>query len=419
MPEHVSILGAGILGAATALEVLADGHTVTIVEPAEPGGEQAASYGNGAWLSPASVVPVSMPGLWKKVPGYLMDRTGPLTMRATSLPGLAPWLLRFMRAGATVPRVEATARALAALLRAAPERHRTLAARAGVAELIRQDGLLYPFPDRTAFEAEALAWRLRRDNGIVWQELEGDALRARAPDLDARYRFGLYVPAGGHCTDPGAYVAALVRAAQAAGARLHRARAQGFVLRDGRLASVRTDAGEIACTRAVIAAGIRSAPLARAAGDVVPLAAERGYHVVLADTGLALPVPMMPADSKMAITMTRGGLRLAGQVELAATDAAPDWRRADILLAHARRMYPALAARTDLRPSATWMGHRPSTPDGLPVLGPASGCADVLHAFGHGHVGLAAAATSARLIADLVSGKPPAIDPAPYRASRF
>jgi D-amino-acid dehydrogenase len=109
MPCHVVVIGAGIIGAATTAELLRDGHRVTIVEPGEPGGEQAASYGNGCWLSPSSVLPVSMPGIWRNVPGWLADPLGPLTIRWTYLPRLLPWLWRFLRAGATEQRVAQTA----------------------------------------------------------------------------------------------------------------------------------------------------------------------------------------------------------------------------------------------------------------------------------------------------------------------
>ncbi|PVE20455.1 hypothetical protein DC522_32260 [Microvirga sp. KLBC 81] len=88
MSLHVVVIGAGIVGASTAVQLRREGYEVTILEPGEPGREQAASYGNGAWISPASVVPMSMPGLWKKVPGYLLDSRGPLTIRLSSLPGL-------------------------------------------------------------------------------------------------------------------------------------------------------------------------------------------------------------------------------------------------------------------------------------------------------------------------------------------
>jgi len=417
--RHVAVIGAGIVGAACATELLRDGHQVTIIEPGDLGGEQAASYGNGAWLSPSSVVPPSMPGLWRKVPGFLADPLGPLAIRWPYLPRLAPWLVRFVQAGSSVARVEATARALRPLVADAPERHRALAAGAGVPDLIERQGLLYVFPARADFEREALAWRLRRDNGVEWLELDADELRQQEPELDRRYTFGVLVQAGGNCTDPGAYVAALVQHAVGQGATLLRAGATGFRITAGRLDAVLTGDGEVACDAAVICAGARSRALARAAGDRVPLESERGYHAVIAHPGIGLRYPIMPSDGKMAVTMTRGGLRIAGQVELAGLDAAPDWWRADILRDYALRTFPNLPRDLPADRVKVWMGHRPSTPDALPVIGPASGCADVVHAFGHGHVGLAAGPVTGRLAADLIAGRAPVISPAPYSPRRF
>ena len=222
MTPHVVVIGAGIVGAATAIELLRDGHRVTILEPGEPGGEQAASYGNGTLLNPSSVIPMSSPGIWRKVPGWLADPLGPLAIRWRYLPRLLPWLTRFLRAGATEAKVAATARALRPLVLDAPERHRRLAEEAGVGELITRQGVLFVFPTRADFEAEELAWRIRRENGVRWLELSADELRQREPGLDRRYTFGVLVEENGQCRDPGAYVAALVRHAQALGAELRR-----------------------------------------------------------------------------------------------------------------------------------------------------------------------------------------------------
>lgn len=416
---HVAVIGAGIVGACCAIELVRDGHSVTLIDADEPGGEQAASYGNGAWISPASVVPMSMPGLWKKLPGYLFDREGPLVMRWSALPSLMPWLLRFLAAGSSRERVFATARSLSGLLGTAPERHRALAAEAGVAGLIQSKGLLYAYADRAQFEAEALAWELRRANGVAWEELDAPALRARLPMLSAAYGLGIRVPAGAHCRDPGAYVAALAGHAVRLGAHLLRERATGFEIAGGRLRAVSTGSGHLACDRAVIAAGIGSKQLAAIAGDRVLLESERGYHAVLAEPGFELPMPVMPADGKMANTPTDGGLRLAGQVELASPHTPPDWRRAELLVGHALRAYPGLQEDGHATVAKRWMGHRPSTPDGVPVLGPASGCADVIHAFGHGHIGLACGPISGRIVADLVAGRTPAVDCSAFSAARF
>jgi D-amino-acid dehydrogenase len=415
---RVAVIGAGIVGACCAFTLIRDGHTVVLIDPAEPGGPHAASHGNGAWFSPASVVPMSVPGLWRQLPGMLLSREGPVRLRAAALPGLAPWLLRFLRAGATPERASAIAAALGPLLRGCAARHAQLAQDAGVPALVVRRGLLYAYPDREAFEREAFAWGLRRGQGVAWQVCEGEALRMLAPSLADAYRFGAHVPEGGHCTDPAAYVAALVAASERSGAQRLRAAALRLRLHAGRLAAVQTTQGEVVCDAAVIAAGINAVDLARQAGDRVPLAAERGYHAVFEMQGVALPVPVpvMPSDGRMANTPTRQGLRVAGQVEFAPPGAAPDWRRADLLVRQARRLWPALAGDVAV---SRWMGQRPSTPDGLPVLGRASGCPDVLHAFGHGHVGMAAAPASAQLMADLLAGRTPGLDPGPYRAARF
>ena len=187
----------------------------------------------------------------------------------------------------------------------------------------------------------------------------------------------------------------------------------------GRLQAILTTAGDIPAAKAVIAAGARSAPLAAAAGDRVPLETERGYHVAIATPEATPRHPVMPSDGKMANTVTAGALRIAGQIELAGLDAPPDWRRAAILKNFALRTYPGLPRDLPADRMSVWMGHRPSIADGLPVIGPATACADIIHAFGHGHIGLASGPLTGCLVADLLASRPPVIDPAPYRAARF
>ncbi|AFK56068.1 NAD(P)/FAD-dependent oxidoreductase [Tistrella mobilis] len=411
------VIGAGIVGVCAALALRQAGLAVTLVDPDEPGGEHAASYGNGAFITPASIIPMSVPGLWRKVPGYLLDRDGPLTIRWRHLPRLTPWLLRFLAAGMTTARVERTAAILSGLLHDAPDRHAALAAAADVPGLIERRGVLYVYPDRAAFAAEALSWRLRRTAGVVWRELDAADLQAFEPALSPAYRFGIHVPAAANCADPGAYVAALAAHGERLGVRRVTAQATGFTFEGMKLRAVETDQGPIACNRVVVAAGMASARLAAAAGDRVPLEAERGYHVQLTGGAPGGPhLPVMPSDGKMANIVTREGLRAAGQVELAGPGAPPDWRRAEILLRHLYATWPGLSRDLPVR---RWMGNRPSTPDGLPVISAARRSPDVFYAFGHGHVGLAAGPKSAALVAALVTGSTPPLSPAPFAATRF
>ena len=418
MTMRVTVIGAGIVGTMCALHALREGLDVTIVEPEEPGGEHASSYGNSGWLSTHSVIPPAEPGVWKKVPRYLADPLGPVSVRWRYLPRALPWLARYLASAATWDRVAVTARALRALLADSPRLHAAIAQLAGVAPLIVQSGVLHVYRSRDDYARDARAWALRRSVGVRYRELDADALHAREPALHG-YRFAIHVEEAGHCRDPGAYTRALFAYALAQGARHAKTRATGWRFDTGRLRAVRTDAGEIAADAAVVAAGARSKPLAKAAGDAVPLETERGYHATFASPGTGIDTPVMAMDRKVIATSMIGGLRIGGQVEIAAYDAAPNWRRAEVLRDHAHAMFPSLPRDLPAERVRFWLGRRPSTPDGLPCIGRARACPDVIYAFGHGHVGLSASARTGRVIAQLLSGTATEIPLEPFDARRF
>jgi D-amino-acid dehydrogenase len=285
--------------------------------------------------------------------------------------------------------------------------------------MVVSNGLLYAYPDRRAFMQDELSWRLRRLNGVQWAELEGPVLHEFEPALGSHYSFAAFVASGAHCVDPGAYVGAIKDHVLKMKGRLLPAVATGFSVTGGRLKAVETNIGPLACDAAVICAGIRSRALVRTCGDDVPLHSERGYHVVAQSLHEGPSIPVMTSDSKAANTPTFAGLRIAGQVEIATIDATPNWRRADLLLEQAAATYPAVRQNLRSNRVSRWMGHRPSTPDGLPVVDASTRSPDIVYAFGHGHVGLAAAPMTAHLVADLVAEREPAVSLAPFSLGRF
>ena len=405
--RHAVIIGQGVVGCAVAIEAMRAGMRVTMLDPGTPGGDHAASYGNSGWLSSHSVLPPALPGAWRKVPGWLADPLGPLAVRWRHLPRALPWLLRYLVSGWTEERVQRTAAALRLLLREAPSLHRQLAAEAGVPDLIEQRGLLHVYRSRAEFESEALGWRVRSRCGVRWEEWDAATLREREPDLNPRYTFAVFVAEAGSCRDPGAYAAALARHAVSLGASVVRARAEGFRVEDGRLRAVATQDAEIPCDAAALCAGARSAALAASVGSAVPLESERGYHVQIRGATRGPRTPMMAADGKLIAHWMNGRLRGGGQVEIAGLAAPADWRRADILHAHLRTMFDGLPATAEAPEVERWLGHRPSTPDGLPCIGPAAATRDVVLAFGHGHVGLTGSARTGRWAAGWLSGARP------------
>jgi D-amino-acid dehydrogenase len=414
--RRVGVIGAGMVGVCAASWLQRDGHSVFMVEAAEPG--RGASFGNAGCFNGSSVTPVSMPGVIAHVPRWLFDPLGPLSLRWSYLPTIAPWLLRFIRAG-TLEKVRAQARALRPLVGPTLEALKALVSDAGAEDLIHRLGHLYVYRSAEGLEKDRLAWDLRRENGVEIDTFDADELRQLEPALSRDYVRGVLVRENGHTSNPLALVERLVEHFVRSGGELVQGRAYGFRLDGGRLTAIQTDAGDLPADAAIVCAGAYSKPLAAALGDRVPLETERGYHLMVRDPEIMPRIPTADADGKFVATPMDTGLRFAGTVELAGLEAPPDWRRARILLEQGRKMLPGLAASHPQERISVWMGHRPSLPDSLPVLGPSRATPDVIYAFGHGHVGMTSAPMTGKIVADLVAGRPPSIDIAPFAAGRF
>lgn len=412
MPKNITIIGAGIVGIATACYLRRDGHEVTVVDMNPPG--EYCSFGNAGILSPGSCAPQALPGILWKVPGYLADPLGPLTVRWSYLPKAVPWLLRFV-ASSRLARVEQIADALRPLLRQTFDAYAPLVAHAGVSDLIRRTGYIAVYESEKAYRGDALAWKLRRDRGVAMEELDAQAIRRFAPALAKIYRCGLYLPEQGYVANPGRLTQALAAQFQRDGGKILQRKVQDIEVGANGPYALATDAGSFPVEMLVICAGVHSNEFSSRLGDPVPIEAERGYHVTVSNPGMELPLPVFAPEGKFFVTPMEMGLRIAGQAEFAGVDAGPDYARADILAQHLRRILPDINTAN----STQWMGRRPSMPDSLPVIGPSRRHSNVYYAFGHGHVGLCGGAPTGRIIADLIAGRQPAIDVSPYRPGRF
>jgi D-amino-acid dehydrogenase len=415
-PGPVVVIGAGIVGLVCATYLQRDGRKVVVVDPGGPG--EGASYGNAGGLNGSSVVPVAMPGVLANVPRWLIDPEGPLTIRLRYLPRLVPWLYRFVRAGRP-ELVRAQARALRSLLAPTVEMHRELAASVGAGDLIQRSGLLMVYRSEASFAADVAANRLRAANGVAIEELTRDELRQLEPALSPEYERARLIAENGYCKNPLRLCQSLAAALVANGGEIRRERAEGFAVADGKVEAVLTTTGPVPAAAVVVAAGAHSKPLAARLGETVPLDTERGYHAMVKDPEVRPRLPIMDAERKFVATPMEEGLRMAGTVEFAGLRAPPDWRRARVLLRHGQAMFPRLARDIGEERLSLWMGFRPSMPDSLPVIGPTRRFPNAFLAFGHGHVGLIGAPMTGRTIADLIAGRAPSIDVAPFSPARF
>ncbi|MGC2943382.1 NAD(P)/FAD-dependent oxidoreductase [Burkholderia ambifaria] len=407
---NIAIVGAGFIGLGAAAWLQRDGHRVTLFDPAGVG--HGASFGNAATFAPYGCVPVNGPSVFRDMPHFLFAADSPLRIRWPYLLRGAPWLARFL-AASTPARHARSAGSLAALLSRAADGYAPLLASSRLAAFVRARECLYLYGRQASFDAAQPSLALRRRLGVPFDTLDADAIRRIEPALAPIFTRGVLFHGSWHFSDPSAFLDALFAHLATGGATLERAQVERIEpVGDG----VNVHAGGAAglFDHVVIAAGARSRALAAACGDTVPLDTERGYHVQFAAHERSVTRPVGWAERGFYMTPLDEGLRAAGTVELGGFDAGMNRSLVALLTRSAREALPSLGM-----PTRSWLGFRPTLPDGVPVIGRARRSERVIHAFGHQHLGVTLAGITGRIVADLVAQRAPPLDLAPYRAARF
>ncbi len=409
--QHTIVVGAGIVGAASAIWLRRAGHDVTLIDKGEPG--MGASYGNGCILASCSVVPVTAPGLVKKGPKYLADPNFPLFMRWGYFPKLLPWLVTYL-SHANDSDTRRISKGLTTIVGDSLEQHQALTAGTGAAKWVRESEYNFVYKNRAAFEADAYTWALRREAGFVPELIEGRAVQEKEPILAPDINFMAVNKNHGFILNPGNYVKDLVKLLGEMGGKFVRAEVKDFDLSGGRISAVDTDQGRFSCDQAVLAAGVWSKPLMQKLGFKVPLEAERGYHVTYKSPNLTPNNPMMLASGKFVATATDQGLRCAGVVEFGGLSDIPSRPPLNLLRKKVREIFPEMTADSE----EEWLGFRPAPSDSLPLIGEI-GMTGVFAAFGHHHIGLTGGPKTGRMVADLITKTQTNNNMSPYEPKRF
>jgi len=410
--QPVIVVGAGIVGVSTAIWLQRDGHDVILVDRGEPG--DGTSYGNGGVLASSAVVPVTVPGLLRKAPRMLFDPDQPLFLKWSYLPKLTPWLRAYLK-HCTPEDARRIASALAPIVGDSLADHQALNHGTGAEKWLTPSDYVFVYRDRAHFESDAFGWSIRRDNGFRWDELEGRLVRKYDPALAPHFDFAVRLGNHGRISDPGRYVKDLAAHVAAQGGRIVKGEVSDIARDNGRVTGVRIDGETLACSTVVLATGVWSKPLCRKLGLDVPLESERGYHVELWEPNIMPRSPVMFASGKFVATPMDGRLRLAGIVEFGGLDAPASRAPFDLLLRQIKAAIPGIAWKKETE----WMGHRPAPADSIPLIGEVPGIKGAYLGFGHHHIGLTGGPKTGRILAQLISGKTPNLDLAPYAPSRF
>ncbi|WP_024302621.1 FAD-binding oxidoreductase [Pseudogulbenkiania sp. MAI-1] len=407
------VVGAGIVGAAIAFELQRRGRSVVLVDRDQPG--RGASFGNMASIAVTEFMPISRPTTWLKIPGWLADPEGPIRLRPGYLPKLTPWLLRFLAAGRP-SRVAKLEQAGAALCRRVYDDLLPMLEAAGVPDVLSEEGCLSLYASDAEFESDREHIDIIEKFGFHCPALSRDELQEREPAIAPIIKKAILFPQNKSIRDPYRLVLTLVERFREMGGVVETGEVAAIDCQDGAVKSIAfSDGRRIACQEAILAAGAYTGRLSRLIGENIPLETERGYHTQIMAPSISLRHSLIWPAKAFMVTPTAGGIRIGGTVEMAGLDAAPDYRRARVLVGRAKQALPSL----QVEQTSEWMGHRPALPDTVPIISCSAKVQGVFYATGHGHLGLTYSATTARLIADLVTGQTPPLDLTPYRVDRF
>ncbi|SIT38082.1 FAD dependent oxidoreductase [Paraburkholderia piptadeniae] len=411
--EVAVVIGGGIVGICCALYLQRAGYAVTLIDPEAPG-NSTAKWSCGQ-MAVSEIIPLSKPGILMKVPGWLMDQKGPLALRPSALPGIIPWFLRFLMC-ARHSKIVDIAQSMATLTHDVYSDFAPLLDACDDKTLMGERPILEVFDDPRGLEHEQPHLDLRQSLGFKSQRLNAKEISDLEPALAGKFAHGLIFPDWRAVSDTMGFIAALTESFMAQGGRRIQTEATKIDESNGRATGVTLANGErVAANHVVVAAGNGTRRFFGALGIDVPLAGIAGYQAVVSDPGVEIRHSTIYADGGFCFTPMTRGLQIGGTIEFAANGAEPNFKRADIILEKAKRVLPEMrTSRVEYG-----VGYRPFLPDTKPIIDRSRRLGNVFMAFGHGQLGLTLGATTGRLIADLVAGRPTRQDLAPFSAYRF
>lgn len=422
MQVDVLVIGGGIVGTTVARELQAGGRSVTLIDQGPIG--RGCSAGNAGWVTPCFAMPLPQPGMLLKSIGWLLDPTSPLHIHPSPSPRLALWLWRFMRAMNRTQMLRSIA-ALTDISKYSLEFYSKLPASTG----FEKRGLLMVSSTRQGLAAAHEEMKLMSERGISGRALSGDEVRTIEPTLRQHVLGGVLFPDEAQI-EPLEATLQVARDFEALGGRILTGHeVYDFdVARDGTISRVRTTQGEFAPALVVLAAGSWSHALGSRLGVGVPVLGGKGYSMTLPGVQRTPSRPIMIVERKIAITpfntAGQNRLRAAGTLELVDQDFSISPRRL-AAIHNGVHEYLDLGSEGGAPPHGqpapvdVWRGLRPCTPDGVPMVGFSRKRPNLFYCTGHQMLGLQSAPGTARLAGDLVLGRSPLTDPAPFSPIRF
>lgn len=413
MSDRVVVIGGGVIGLACALRLRQAHREVLLLDAGGPASP--ASFGNAGHIAIEQTRPLASPESVRSAPGRLFALGGALDFRLRDIGAWARWAPSYL-AASTAERAKAGEWALGGLLASAIPAWRRLAADMGAPELLIEDGHLIAWESAACAKAGLAHWSSAQTGQAVVHPMTPREVDELSSLTTVHIAGAARVMNTAQISDPIQMMQSLDKSFRSLGGERCAARVTSL-RRAGQGTEIVLAGGEVLpCAQVVVAAGVGSGALLEGLGYAAPVIAERGYHVEATLDGDGAPwrcsPPVVFEDRSMIVTCFGDRLRASSFVEFGREDSAPDKRKWARLKRHCVELGLPMRA-----PFSEWMGARPTLPDYLPAIGTGEG--GLVYAFGHQHLGLTMAALTGELVADLATGRDPAINLAAFDLDRF
>ncbi len=411
---HVIVVGGGVIGAACAYYLRQSGRPVTILEQGAFG--KGCSHGNCGLVSPSHILPLAGPGAVRTALAALLRPNGPLAIKPRLDPSLWSWLYHFARRCNRHDMMEA-GRAIQALLNSSRRLYDQLMAEEAIECEWEARGVLFVLRTPAGMKHHAETAKLLGESFDVHPKpLDGKDMLALEPALKPGLPGGWLYEEDAHLR-PDRLMASWRQSLSARGVTVHEGCAVRSIIReDSRAQAVMTQRGRLEAEAFVFATGALTPLLEEHLGCRIPIQPGKGYSITMPRPAPCPSRPLIFEEHRVVATPMRSGYRLGSTMEFAGYDSTLSRRRLELLREGARHY---LHEPYGDFVKEEWFGWRPMTYDGKPIIDRSPALTNVLIAAGHNMLGLSMAPATGKLVAELLNGEVPHVDPAPYSVSRF
>ena len=408
--RSVGIIGAGIQGVCTGLQLLKKNIPTTIFDSQDPG--SMASYGNAGHFSPYAVLQLNRPDVLFDVPKMLFSSSGPLALKWNYIPKMMPWIIRYLK-HCNQKSMLHTAKYMHQILNLSLDAYDEIFQEFDISNLVEKKGIIYVWTNQN-LKSRELEIKVRNDLGVKQKLLSKEEILDLEPNLNPVFDGGAYYDYAYHAKDPGKIVRKIFELFTKRGGKFIKENVQTVKQSSINETIIKTEKKDYKFEKSVIACGAFSKKLTDQLNEKIPLDTERGYHVHFKGMEKLLTRPVIFLDRGFGLTPMNQGLRAVGTVELGGLKNPISKKRIDYIVKCAKELLPQLKDYED-----EWLGFRPTLPDFLPVIGPSKNYKNIVYAFGHQHLGWTLGAITGKVVSGILANEKTNLDLSVYSSSRF